>query len=82
MLTMYGQENLFNSVSLIISPHPSPISPSSYFICESPIPELSVFTLHYSDGLPFHYHTFNFLFSLHLVCQSTKDKGSQCDLWK
>jgi len=53
MLTMYGQENLFNSVSLVISPHPSPISPSSYFIWESPIPELSVFTLHYSDGLPF-----------------------------
>jgi len=24
-----------------------------YFIWDSPIPELSVFTLHYSDGLPF-----------------------------
>jgi len=50
---MDSQENLFNSVSLTISPHPSPISLSSYFIWESPIPELSVFTLHYSDGLPF-----------------------------
>ena len=79
MLTMDSQENLFNSVSLIISPHPSPISPSSYFIWESPIPELSVFTLHYSDGLPF---TLPHLqFPLQLAFSMTINKSQGQSVW-